>query len=1193
MSDQIFRAAFGRRFSATTLLIGFLLCSALVLAQTTVGTGSVVGTVTDQSGAVVSGARVTITNVSTGQVINLTTNSSGAFNSGALNPGNYKVEVAQKGFSTVSTNTAVLVGNTATVNARLQLGSESQTIEVQANEVQVNTEQATVQGVLNTQQIENLPVNGRNFLDLAQLEPGVQIQEGSTFDPTKNGFSSISFGGRFGRTARVEVDGVDISDETVGTTTQNIPASSIQEFQLSESSLDMSTELTSSGAVNVVTRSGTNQMHGQLFGYYRNSAIGTAALPGGSTSPWERQQFGGNFGGALIKDKLFYFVDVERSKQSLANPVIFQGPFAPLSTNVGEPFRELMTSDRLDYNIGKSAKAFYRFSYDQNSDTRPFGAGPSAQPFKNRNNTPSHAIGVDFNTGTFTHAIRFEYLKFRNAIVDGASEVTGGANPIPNATIEIGGGAIDQCEPGSLICTGPNLLAPQQTYQSDHQIKYDGSKVLGSHILRYGVSFNRIRGGGFASFFALSPTLADDQTNQLPAGKFGSTGDPADPLNYPVQWSFFGNGVGFATEFPAFGFPAGGQHDNRLGIYFGDSWKVKPYFTLTYGLRYVRDEGRTDSDLPGIPALNAWGPGLGNRINLPNHNLGPQVGFAWDTSHNGKTVIRGGVGLYYENAIFNNVLFDRPARLQKGLFLNFPVPCQSGSAGVIVWPGPVTNLPAGAMENTDGTVSPTWCGHSIREAAPQAIALEQAYQAATIAAGPAVNPNYVGTPGAFAGINQNGLTPLAPNYRTPRSLQMNIGVQHELRPGLVFTGDFLRNVSTRTLLAVDVNHGGAVSTFNAANAIADRDSVQTTNGCPVGPGQVNCVINALGGGATGAANALDAYGNAGIGAPAQVTGGLACPTCAFPGLHPDLGFMEMLFPVGRSVYNGMDLSLKQQASHLGLPGVKAANFQVSYSLSRYVSQVQDSDFVTAASDFTNPDRFTGPNALDRTHQFSFGGFFDLPAFFRLGLIGHFYSPLPQNVLFEQSAGGAAAILQTDVTGDGTVGDPIPGTNIGSFMRNFGPSGLSKVINNYNSNMAGQPTPAGAALINGGVFTQADLQAMGGVMQPLASTVSNAVGLGWLKTFDLNIGWTYKIKERVTIEPSVGIFNIFNFANFDLPGNTQGQTLSFASEGATQTAGTIGGTTAALDSRTNRASLQSGTNALGAARSIEWGMKISF
>ena len=111
----------------------------------------------------------------------------------------------------------------------------------------MNTDQATVQGVITTAQIENLPVNGRNFLQLAQLEPGVQIQDGAIFDPTKNGFSSISFGGRYGRTARIEVDGGDISDENVGTTTMNIPASAIQEFQIEQSSLDLSSGMTSSG----------------------------------------------------------------------------------------------------------------------------------------------------------------------------------------------------------------------------------------------------------------------------------------------------------------------------------------------------------------------------------------------------------------------------------------------------------------------------------------------------------------------------------------------------------------------------------------------------------------------------------------------------------------------------------------------------------------------------------------------------------------------------------------------------------------------------------------------------------------------------------------------------------------------------------------------------------------------------------
>src|SRR5262249_3780894 len=182
-----------------------------------------------------------------------------------------------------------------------------------------------------SQQIENLPINGRNFLDLAQLEPGVQIQDGTNFDPTKVGYSSISFGGRFGRTARIEVDGVDISDETVGTTTQNIPASAIEEFQLSQSKLDLSNELTSSRAVNVTTKSGTNAYHGEAFGYFRDNSAWAAALPNvpGQNPPnFQREQFGGRFGGPVIKDKLFFFMDGERSKNDLQGAVILRDPFS-------------------------------------------------------------------------------------------------------------------------------------------------------------------------------------------------------------------------------------------------------------------------------------------------------------------------------------------------------------------------------------------------------------------------------------------------------------------------------------------------------------------------------------------------------------------------------------------------------------------------------------------------------------------------------------------------------------------------------------------------------------------------------------------------------------------------------------------------------------------------------------------------
>src|SRR6266849_3359642 len=302
----------GARFSLLALVAICALVSSAAYAQTTVAHGSIQGTVSDPTGAVVGGAKVTITNKANGQVVTTTTSSSGTYSSGGLIPGDYVVRVESKGFKTTQLPMVVQVTVTSSGNVRLEVGQESTVVEVQGSAVTVNTEQATVQGVLTGEQIDNLPVNGRNFLDLAQLEPGVQMQDGTTFDPTKDGYTSVSINGVYGRTPRIEVDGLDVSDETVGTTTQNISMSAIQEFNISRSSLDLSTEVTSSGAVNVATRSGTNSYHGQALYNFRDQTVGFANFPGGQSLPFQRNQFGGRFGGALIKDKLFFFVDAER-----------------------------------------------------------------------------------------------------------------------------------------------------------------------------------------------------------------------------------------------------------------------------------------------------------------------------------------------------------------------------------------------------------------------------------------------------------------------------------------------------------------------------------------------------------------------------------------------------------------------------------------------------------------------------------------------------------------------------------------------------------------------------------------------------------------------------------------------------------------------------------------------------------------
>jgi len=1177
-------------------------------AQTTVATGSIVGTVTDPTGAAVEGAKVTITNMGTNQVIALTSNATGSYNSGALTPGSYKVQIAAKGFSSSSQVITVQVGNTATANASLQVGQESTVVEVQGSALSVNTEQSEVQGVLTSSQIENLPVNGRNFLDLAQLEPGVQIQDGQNFDPTKAGYSSISFGGRFGRTARVNVDGVDVSDETVGTVTQDIPASGIDQFQLGQSSLDLSNDLTSSGAVNVTTKSGTNAYHGQAFGLFRDRTVGGVATPGGGDLPFQRSQYGGNFGGAIIKDKLFFFADGERIKQDSFAPVQVASPFDTFNGGFAVPFREDELMGRLDYNLGHNARLFYRFNYFKNSLNSDFGLGYGV--YVNKDVARTHVAGVDFNTGTFTHTIRFSYLKFQNQIAD-----TVKGSDLPGADI-----GVDLSSPGTGLFLGPSPLAPQSTPQRNFQIKYDGSKSIHSHILRYGISYNDIQGGGFANFYGTAPriyfnTSADngdcsgDFVNPCP----GSTaafaqngpfeGGDTNPLNYPVNNLRVGNGLGFNTLQPALGFPAGGLGpDHRLGLYVGDSWKIRRNFTLSAGLRYDRDTGRTDSDLPAIPEINAAFPGYGNPVKQANSNFAPQLGIAWDPSSNGKTVIRGGIGLYYENVIFNNVLFDRPFRLPTGAFNQTPFACLSGQPQFVAVSDGFIQPGAGVCADAGG--NPIAAG----VAAPNVLAFWQQVEAGNPLDLQAANPNYIGN-FLDAGLGVPGPALFAPNYKTPRSVQINFGVQREIRHGMILSADYLRNIETRTLLGVDVNHVGDANHFNLGAAQAAIAQTEADCGHPgdLAGTMTDCApINGPGAGADmttfasyGLTSSADFGGDCRTNAftPLSLVQGDPVPLgrpCAFGGINDAQGAAFFLQPIGRSVYNALQVKLVQNVQ-TPFRGVKAMNFQVAYSLSRFentggaqltgTTADNDQDFVLAAADYNQPGKYFGPSILDRTHQISFGGYADLPMKFRLGMIGHFYSPLSTGITVPNFGIGNGEIYRSDFTGDGTTQDPMPGTHFGQFDRGTNASGLNTLISNYNTTVAGQPTPAGQVLIQNGLFSAGELASLGGVAPQIAAPTPGQVNFSWMKSLDLNLGWRYTIKDRVSIEPSIAVFNLLNFANFNLPPNTMNGLLFGVP-------GTINGTTG-LDNEQFRVGNGTGVYAVGSGRQIEWGLKVSF
>jgi hypothetical protein len=1194
-----------------------LVWPAAVVAQTTISTGSILGTITDPNGSAVAGASVTITNKATSQTVKLTTTSTGTYNSGGLIPAVYSVKVETAGFKTTEATITVLVGVTTTANFTLQVGAASTVVTVTESAIAVNTEQDTVQGVLTREQIDTLPVNGRNFLDLAQLEPGVQIQDGANFDPTKNGYSSISFGGRFGRTARIEVDGIDISDETVGTTTANIPASAIQEFQLSSSSLDLSTELTSSGAVNVTTRSGSNDWHGDGFWYGRNHALAAEQSPGIDV-PFFRHQYGADLGGPILKDKLFFFGDFERTRQDQSTAVVPTAPFTGLASTYSALFRDLEFLGRIDWQIKPNWTLFARFNDEQNRDVVPFIPN-TFNPFLNVDYEHAYIVGTNFNTGAFTHSIRFGFSKFHNSIADAVS-TSGAFDPLKNIAVAIGGDPFCLTAGLDSFCSGANFLAPQGTFQQNTQIKYDGSRIIRNHIIRYGFGYDRIQGGGFAAFIALQGIA--NNSSGCNATCTALPGGAANPLNYTIDAISLGNGQGFFTEKPAFGLPAGGQEDHRIQWYLGDTWKIKPNLSFNYGVRYVRDTGRTDADLAPIPCsaapasafpvtpctgnlLDNLVPGLGKAVNQPNSNYGGNVGFAWDPTKSGKTVIRGGIGIYYENAIFNNTLFDRPTRLPTGLFFGTATVC----------PGGLT-LPNGTTLTTiNGTnIATGICGQPIGApgVATGIAALETAYQQATKAAGASTNGAYLANTLA-EGINLTGNTPLSPDYVSPYSVQMNIGFQREIVPGTVFQMDYVRNVALHYIIVEDANHVGDAATLNVASAI---NAISAANGsfagCPANAtaAATDCAIAA---GATFAnyqAKGLDSGNSFSHGFPcgfltASATVPVGTPACAFAGKNPSFGQMQIAYPAGRAVYNGLQASLRTQRKNL-MPGVHNANFIISYSYSRYVGQVRDTDFISTAQDYRNPNSTIGPTALDRPNQFSAGGVFDLPWWTEIGLTTHYYTALPVTLLLP----GGGSIFTTDVTGDGSFagaevvsqGDILPGTNVGSLNRGLSLGGLNNVITAYNTNYAGRPTPAGEALVNAGLFTTAQLVALGATAPAIAPVVPGAISTSALFTFDTSVAWNIhpsrfwkSVPERVVVKPQMTFFNLFNHQNYDSPSLPPNGILTPLSACQPITAPTCAGAvnTTTRANRTNLVGLGSGVFALGAPRQLEWGVKVSF
>jgi len=967
---------------------------------------------------------------------------------------------------------------------------------------------------------------------------------------------------------------VDITDETVGTTTANISNESIKEFQVSRSSLDASTDLSSSGAVNIVTRSGSNQIHGAGFGFFRDSKFAAdtrldKTQPTTAKPSYDRQIIGGRVGGFFIRNKLFWHAEYERNNQDNQQNTNAPAVFPQFTGSFAVPLDETLTGGRLDWHIKGTLRSFYRFTHNDNSGVTGFG-GANLAAFANRNNTNSHVVGLDYSTSRWTHSARFSYLNFNNFIVEATKEAG-----VPSTLDPAGNPVLVALGP---LLVGPFGLAPQATFQDNKQVKYDASLVKGNHTMRFGGSYNRIIIGGLLNTLGNAPAVIGRFANTTFAANNGGIGDP---LSYQLAAIQLGNGLGFATEKPAHGLPFGGAFNTRVAGYFQDSWKTTQRLTLNFGIRYNFDSIVADNDIRRADKLAEFKPVLAGFVDRPSKNFAPQVGFAWDPWGTGKTIIRGGAGIFYDTNLVGNQLGDRILNLPPGVLNSVA----TLSAGFPILAHPETGaclFDIRRYNNTPGvcTGGQNLLTQPLRNTIAAAQNMQRVYQqiSAEIA-------SRFPTPGAvptFDTILSSGNFAFIYNeYSRPYSMQFNIGVQRELKPGLLLSVDYIRNRGLHFGQFYDMNRVGAADNLDVAAAtdVVDftADTFRPVAALPPpclglrGSTGINCLIANNATINTLAGNGLDR----GFG---------------FTGDNPNYSVMNTIAPMGISLYNALTVSLRGRLGNLG--PFRQVTTTVSYALSRSETSTADQDAGTGSVFNDATTKFFGPSGLDRTHQLTFSLLTNLPWNFKLNTTTRLASPLSTSILLPFSGLGVGEIFFTDLDGDGTVSDPLPGTNRGSFGRDVDISRMNQLITAYNSLVTSNAlTPAAQALIGAGLFTADQLRALGATIGnrntvPLAP--ADQAGLDAFSNTDVRLSRVFSIGEAVKIEPMLEVFNLFNIANYDAPANRLAGGLSLDNSFST---GTINGTP--RSNRSNRYGLGSGSFAPGIPRAFQFGFRVNF
>jgi len=626
-------------------LVLIFICTIGAFAQAT--GGSLHGRVTDETGAALPGVTITAMNEATGFARTAVTAADGSYLLQGLPVGSYTVTTELAGFASLTTKSVgVNVATDRALNVTLKQGAVKEQITVTA-EAPLIASEPSIGTVVSQKELENLPLNGRQFANLGSLAPGTTLSINT--DPTKPGQLTIALNGGSGRNVNFLIDGGDNTDDTIGGALQNFNIDAVQEFKIQTMQYKAEYGRTSGGVLSVVTKSGTNEFEGSIFDFYRakslNSISESERAAGGGKQDYRRDQYGASLGGPIVKDRAHFFATYEKTKRN-TNYTVNTGSLHLLPEFEGKsyalPFTDQLGTAKASVNVSPKQYLQLRYGYQKNSDI--YGAGSLAAPDSlgtTTNKYSSILAGHTWQLGSDKlNEFLFQRTKFDNAIAANSD----------NPTIYYPSG----------VTRGQSVNTPQSTHQKKMQWKDD---------LSWSSDFGRMRNDFKAGInYIDEPTLAGDFT----IGTVGQYTMLRDSLTSPVRTIIINGG------FSGYNIPI-----KQYNTYFQDDIAVSRNLTINAGLRYDLSTGfdldqTTNPNLKIVQAAadsgrytDAWmqdfKSGGGAKLKNDRNNYSPRIGFTYDLHGDSKQVLRGGAGRYYDFPYINaTILF--PGQAVQSLF---------------------------------------------------------------------------------------------------------------------------------------------------------------------------------------------------------------------------------------------------------------------------------------------------------------------------------------------------------------------------------------------------------------------------------------------------------------------------------------------------------------------------------------------